>query len=79
MSLFNNYNNATTSRNDSIFQQNRQLITNGGPKILPSTQFIGELNGMQSYDLNYNNARLDESLLSAFKNNPYTQSLASVA
>lgn len=79
MSLFNNYNNATTSRNDNIFQQNRQLITNGGPKILPSTDFIGELNGMQSYDQTYNNSRLDESLLSAFKNNPYTQSLTSVA
>ena len=40
--------------------------------------FIGELNGKQSYDLNYNNARLDGTLLSAFKNNPYTQSLTSV-
>ena len=42
-------------------------------------EFIGELNGMQSYDVNYNASRMDESLLSAFKNNPYTKSLTSVA
>ena len=79
MSLFNNYNNSTTARNDNILQQNRPLVTNNGLSIIPSTEFIGELNGKQGYDLNYNNARLDESLLSAFKNNPYTQSLTSVA
>jgi hypothetical protein len=79
MSLFNNYNNSTTARNDNIFQQNRPLVTNNGLSIIPSAEFIGELNGKQGYDLNYNNARLDESLLSAFKNNPYTQSLTSVA
>jgi hypothetical protein len=79
MSLFNNYNNSTTARNDNIMQQNRPLVTNNGLSIIPSTEFIGELNGKQGYDLNYNNARLDGALLSAFKNNPYTQSLTSVA
>ena len=79
MSLFNNSNNSTTSRNDSIFQQNRQPITNNSQSIIPSREFIGELNGMQSYDVNYNASRMDESLLSAFKNNPYTKSLTSVA
>ena len=79
MSLFNNSNNSTTSRNDSIFQQNRQLITNNSQSIIPSREFMGELNGMQSYDVNYNASRMDESLLSAFKNNPYTKSLTSVA
>jgi hypothetical protein len=79
MSLFNNYNNSTTARNENIFQQNRPLVTNNGLSIIPSADFIGELNGKQGYDLNYNNARLDDSLLSAFKNNPYTQSLTSVA
>jgi hypothetical protein len=79
MSLFNNHNNSTTSRNDSVFQQNRQPITNNGQSIIPSREFMGELNGMQSYDINYNASRMDESLLSAFKNNPYTKSLTSVA
>ena len=79
MSLFNNYNNSTTTRNENIFQQNRPLVTNNGLSIIPSADFIGELNGKQSYDLNYNSARLDGNILSAFKNNPYTQSLTSVA
>ena len=79
MSLFNNYNNSTISRNDSIFQQNRPPITNNSQSIIPSREFMGEINGMQSYDVNYNASRMDESLLSAFKNNPYTKSLTSVA
>ena len=79
MSLFNNYNNSTTARNENIFQQNRQMVNNGGPHIIPSMEFMGELNGMQTYDQNFNNSRMDESLLSAFKSNPYTKSLNSVA
>ena len=79
MSLFNNYNNSTISRNDGIFEQNRPPITNNSQSIIPSREFMGELNGMQSYDVNYNASRMDESLLSAFKNNPYTKSLTSVA
>jgi hypothetical protein len=79
MSLFNNHNNSTTSRNDAIFQQNRQPIINNSQSIIPSREFMGEINGIQSYDVNYNASRMDESLLSAFKNNPYTKSLTSVA
>jgi len=79
MSLFNNSNNSTTSRNDTIFKQNRQPIINNSQSIIPSREFMGEINGMQSYDVNYNASRMDESLLSAFKNNPYTKSLTSVA
>ena len=79
MNLFNNYNNSTTVRNESMLQQNRGLINNGGPSITPSVHFIGEVNGMQSYDQNFNSSRMDESLLSAFKSNPYTKSLSSVA
>ena len=79
MSLFNNHTNSTTSRNDGIFQQNRPPITNNNQSIIPSREFMGEINGMQSYDVNYNASRMDESLLSAFKNNPYTKSLTSVA
>ena len=79
MNLFNNYNNSTTTRNDSLLEQNRGHINNGGPSITPSINFIGELNGMQSYDQNFNKSRMDESLLSAFKSNPYTKSLTSVA
>ena len=79
MSLFNNDNNVEIHRNENILQQNRGHIMNGGPNVIPSSDFMGEMNGIQTYDLTYNNSRMDESLLSAFKNNPYTQSLNSVA
>ena len=79
MSLFNNYNNSTTTRNENMLQQNRGLLNNGGPGVIPSSEFMGELNGIQTYDNNFNNSRMDESLLSAFKSNPYTKSLTSVA
>ena len=79
MSLFNNYNNSTTTRNENMLQQNRGLLNNGGPGVIPSSEFMGELNGIQTYDHNFNNSRMDESLLSAFKSNPYTKSLTSVA
>ena len=55
------------------------MVNNGGPHVIPSMEFMGELNGMQTYDQNFNNSRMDESLLSAFKSNPYTKSLNSVA
>ena len=79
MSLFNNANNSTTNRNEGMLQQNRSNVYNGGPNLIPSTEFMGEVNGIQTYDHTFNSARMDESLLSAFKNNPYTKSLTSVA
>ena len=79
MSLFNNYNNSTTTRNENMLQQNRGLLNNGGSSLIPSSEFMGELNGIQTYDHNFNNSRMDETLLSAFKSNPYTKSLTSVA
>ena len=47
--------------------------------VIPSSEFMGEINGIQTYDHNFNNSRMDSSLLNAFKNNPYTKSLNSVA
>lgn len=77
--LFNNYNNMETNRNDNLLNNNRANIKNGGPSVLPGVQFIGEVNGMQSYNNDINKNRMDPHLLDAFKNNPYTQSLSSVA
>ena len=79
MSLFNNSNNVYVTKNENIFANSRSNVINGGPSIIPSAQFMGEVNGIQTYDQTYNNSRMDESLLSAFKNNPYTKSLTSVA
>lgn len=79
MSLYNNENNMQIKRDESLFNNNRGNVINGGVSIIPSSQFIGEMNGIQTYDQNINNSRMDSSLLSAFKNNPYTKSLNSVA
>ena len=79
MNLFNNHNNVEIYKNENILKNNRGNISNGGPNIIPSSEFMGEINGMQSYDNNFNASRMDESLLNAFKNNPYTRSLSSVA
>lgn len=79
MALFNNHNQMQINRDERIMQNNRGQVTNGGPNIIPSTEFMGEVNGIQTYDNTLNNSRMDESLLSAFKNNPYTKSLSSVA
>jgi hypothetical protein len=37
------------------------------------------MNGLSTYDMNFDSNRMDPSLLNAFKNNPYTKSLGSVA
>ena len=79
MSLFNNSNNMNIDRDEKILQNSRTNLLNGGPNMIPSTEFLGEVNGIQTYDQTLNNSRMDPSLLSAFKRNPYTQSLASVA
>ena len=79
MALFNNHNQMQINRDERIMQNNRGQVANGGPNIIPSTEFMGEVNGIQTYDNTLNNSRMDESLLSAFKNNPYTKSLSSVA
>tara|TARA_Y100000992_G_scaffold226348_3_gene157955 strand:- start:1826 stop:3529 length:1704 start_codon:yes stop_codon:yes gene_type:complete len=79
MSLFNNSNNVQIVKNENMLKQTRNLLPNGGPNMIPSSEFMGELNGIQTYDYNYNSNRMDESLLDAFKSNPYTKSLTSAA
>jgi len=79
MSLFNHDNNVEIKRDEGLFNNNRGNVAQGGPNIIPSTEFMGQVNGIQTYDNTFNNARMDQSLLTAFKNNPYTKSLSSVA
>ena len=79
MNLFNNFNNSEIKRDESLLNNYRGNVMQGGPNIIPSAEFMGEVNGIQTYDHNFNNSRMDESLLNAFKNNPYTKSLNSVA
>ena len=79
MSLFNNQNNISINRDENIFKNNRQQLPTSGPYLVPSSQFLGEMNGTAGYDMQFNSNRMDPNLLSAFKNNPYTQSLNSSA
>lgn len=79
MSLYNNENNMQIKRDETLFNNNRGNVINGGASVIPSSEFMGEMNGIQTYDQNFNNSRMDSSLLNAFKNNPYTKSLNSVA
>ena len=79
MSLFNNQNNISMNRDENIFKNNRQQLPTSGPNLVPSSQFLGEMNGPAGYDMQFNSNRMDPNLLSAFKNNPYTQSLNSSA
>lgn len=77
--IFAYNNNVEINRDEKMLNNSRQSIINGGPNIIPSTSFIGETQGMQSYDQRFQDARIDSSLLTAFKKNPYTKSLSSVA
>ena len=75
--IFSYDKNIEVNKKDQVVQ-NRQRIINGGPNVIPSSHFIGEIQGLQQYD-NLSQSRLDGNLLSAFKSNPYTQSLQSVS
>ena len=79
MSLFNNENNISINRDENMFKNNRQQLPTSAPNVVPSAQFIGEMNIPAGYHTEFNSNRIDPKLLSAFKNNPYTQSLNSIA
>ena len=71
--------NAVTKRNELDRNNNRMWVPSNMPTNIPNTSSMGQ---SQSVPFSYPevcNSRLDENLLTAFKNNPYTQSLHSVA
>lgn len=71
--------NAVTNRNESDRNNNRMWVPANMPANIPAREFMGESQSTPfSYPEQCNN-RLDDSLLTAFKNNPYTQSLNSAA
>ena len=63
------------SKDQTLLNNNRDMIMNGGPNVVPNAEFIGQVQGVNEYK---NNDRNDQNLLAAFKNNPYTQSLQSL-
>ena len=78
MALLNNKVNVHIDKNEEDRNNNRMWIPNGGvATAIPSTETHGKMN-MPQYNTNSaNNDRINPDLLSAFKQNPYTQSLNS--
>ena len=79
--IFNNDINVSVNRSDSDRNNNRLWVPSSlGVPSGPTMQTHGRLNtNLQFIDNNKNCDRIDENLLNAFKENPYTQSLHSVA
>ena len=77
MDLFNNKVNYRLNTN--LCEMNRTPNLSANITHVPSTNQIGVMQTNQIYSDNINNSRMDSNLLSAFKKNPYTQSLQSVA
>jgi hypothetical protein len=77
-SHFNNKINMSLAQECS--ENPRMWVPSNAPNSIPSVEQRGVVNNHpQSYDQQYNNERINPNLLSAFKQNPYTQSLHSVA
>lgn len=78
-STHNNNMNIAIAKRDADRNNNRAYA--GGATIAGghSSQTYGQLSGKQQYDQNFNNERMNPDILTAFKNNPYTQSLNSWA
>ena len=77
---FNNHENIHIKTNEGDRNNNRMWVPTDAPKIPQSSNHYGNLNTMpQQYDENNINQRIAPDILTAFKNNPYTQSLSSVA
>ena len=78
MSLFNGDINLTAFKPDVQENTNYGLMTSLVPRG-PSAQTHGVMQMPENPSESYNNARLSGDLLRAFRENPYTQSLSSVA
>lgn len=70
--------NAQTSRNDNDIINNRSWNPTDMPYEIPSVKTMGAVQPLMFNQSEHRDTRLDEKLLSAFKSNPYTQSLNSI-
>ena len=72
------YQNVNVSRLESDMVNGRDIMPTGGPALIPSKSTHGTLNGRLNLAEQDSGNRINSDLLSAFKSNPYTQSLNSV-
>lgn len=77
--IFNQTENITINRIDSDRNNNRMYAPSSAPSIITSKDTYGEISGPQYHKQSVDDERINPDLLSAFKKNPYTQSLQSVA
>lgn len=79
--MFNNQMNVAVAKNDMDRNNNRMWVPSSiGVPLGPSTQTHGQISTMSQYvDQEKTCDRISSDLLNAFKENPYTQSLHSVA
>jgi hypothetical protein len=81
--MFNQINNIKIDKRDSDRDNNRWWVPSSGNTAgftaRASTENIDRVKVSESYDQNVNTDRISPEILSAFKSNPYTQSLSSWA
>ena len=82
--VFNQYDNIKIDKRDNDRDNNRLWVRSSGPSVssmdTPYVQHIGEPTILQQqYNENINCERIQPDILTAFKQNPYTQSLHSCA
>ena len=76
--MFNQNDNISIHRRDEDRMNNRAYVRNSGPMAYPTIETHGKISGPQTYK-QINCERNSPDILTAFKNNPYTQSLNSWA
>ena len=77
--LFNNEQNIHIDRRDADRCNTRPYAPSGGPSVVPSIETHGSINAPQYIDQCMGCERINPDILTAFKQNPYTQSLNSWA
>tara|TARA_B100000424_G_C22945484_1_gene503262 strand:- start:7703 stop:9634 length:1932 start_codon:yes stop_codon:yes gene_type:complete len=77
MSLFNPYENINCTPKE--MENTRANVATQPTNVVPSADFMGSFNKMPSEYEDVSHRQSDASLLDAFRNNPYTQPLNSIA
>tara|TARA_B110000261_G_scaffold155664_1_gene188666 strand:+ start:953 stop:2728 length:1776 start_codon:yes stop_codon:yes gene_type:complete len=77
--MFNQQENIRIGRVDADRNNNRMYVPGVGTSVIPSAHTLGATKVSHGYDTTLNDDRMNPDILTAFKQNPYTQSLQSVA
>lgn len=75
--IFNQNDNISIKRRDLDRENNRMWAPQAGPAVIPSTETYGKINAPQYYNQCQGCERIEPDILTAFKKNPYAQSLQS--